>query len=242
MSKSIYIEPESSERDYRKLIELSVKLGVPVPQVFLEMEVTMPDGRILTHFKQRSHSWVRNAYNLMFTELAAVDGNDGAFGAGKLNIKDTSAALYVGNRAEGQLNADSMLNADKGYTCGAGLVTNGIVLGSDATVESFEDFALLAPILNGVGAGELAYAASLPYAIAYDIPSKTLSAALVRFMNNNSGGDVLIKELALVNTGVAGGAGGVHWLNSRDHLGATVTVPNTGQLKVTYTVNLVYPA
>ncbi|GAH72404.1 unnamed protein product, partial [marine sediment metagenome] len=62
---------------------------------------------------------------------------------------------------------------------------------------------------------------------------------LVRYFNNNSGGNVDVNEVALVTNGYFGGA---HiWMQSRDKLGATVTVPSTGQLKVTYTVELTYP-
>jgi len=65
---------------------------------------------------------------------------------------------------------------------------------------------------------------------------------MVRYFNNNSGGDVNVNEVALVLNQPQGGAVYGKWMQSRDKLASTVTVPNTGQLKVTYTVQLAYPA
>ncbi len=63
-------------------------------------------------------------------------------------------------------------------------------------------------------------------------------------MNNNSGGDVSINEVALVawvsHPAAAGGAASLCCF-VRDRLTATVVVPNTGQLRVTYMISLVYP-
>jgi len=69
-----------------------------------------------------------------------------------------------------------------------------------------------------------------------------LSNAMVRYFNNNSGGDVAVNEVALVVNQPQGGPVYGKWVQARDKLASTVTVPNTGQLKVTYTVQLTYPA
>jgi len=239
----LYIEPASSERKYRRLAALGKELGVPVPQAFLEMEVTMPDGRVVHHHRQRSHSWVRNAYNILFSGLAEVNLNaiGAAFGAGSLWVKDTSGVLLSGAFAAGPQVNVSIALAGKGYISGAGLVLMGIDVGSGANVESFEDFVLQTPITNGSGAGQLDYAASLAWVVAYDGPSKTMSATFVRFMNNNSVGNVLVNEVVLVANMYANNAL-QNLATSRDHLGATITIPATGQLKVTYVISLVYPA
>jgi len=70
----------------------------------------------------------------------------------------------------------------------------------------------------------------------------TLTNTLIRYFNNNSGGNVSVNEVALVCKYFLYGAGLMIMLLSRDKLGATVTVPDTGQLKVTYTIELAYPA
>lgn len=240
MANKIYIEPPESERKYRRLAALGKKLGVPIPQVFLEMEVTMPDGKVVHHHKQRSHSWVRNAYNLLFIQLGVVDAPDNTHGAGKLNVKDTGGVVVFGAQPLGTSANSSNLAAGSGYTRAAGDVTAGILVGSGANVESFEDYVLQIKILNGNGAGQLAYALSDAYAVAYVPGTLTMSVIHTRYMNNNSPGDVLVREVALVVHGFKW-VTDEYWVQSRDHI-ATVTIPATGQLKVTYTISLVYPA
>jgi hypothetical protein len=66
---------------------------------------------------------------------------------------------------------------------------------------------------------------------------------LARYFNNNSGADVSVNEVALALRGYQPGSSvPYNYMTARDKLIATVTVPNTGQLKVTYTVQLTYPA
>jgi hypothetical protein len=227
----IYIEPASSERDHRKLEALGRKLGIPVPMAFLEMEVTMPAGKTLTHFKQRSHSWTRIAYNAVFSALAAVFFNDVTFGAGKVSLKDN------GGTVRSQAGFITMYTTG-GYTGTAGSNINGIVVGTDATAESFEDYHLLAIVANGSGAGQLTYSASEPVVVTYDAPSKTLTATHVRYFNNNNAAAITIKEV-----GLTGDYTNNEWrcLPTRDHI-ADVVIPATGQLKVSYAISLVYPA
>ena len=88
------------------------------------------------------------------------------------------------------------------------------------------------------------YSLRLPYVdgaeVTYDTPTRVLSNRLVRYFNNNSGGDIAVNEVALVNSMQQPGAW-PRFVMSRDKLDTTVTVPDTGQLKVTYTIQLTYP-
>jgi len=53
--KTIYTESKQSEQEYRKLAQQGAKLGIPVTECFLQMEVSMPDGSIL-HAHKQSHT------------------------------------------------------------------------------------------------------------------------------------------------------------------------------------------
>ncbi len=240
MTNKIYIEPPESERKYRRLVALGRELGVPIPQMFLEVKVTMPDGRVLLHQKQRSRSWVRNAYNWLFCELGCVNAPDNLYAAGKLNYKDTGGTVRFAAKSLGNYPPDNYLAAGSGYTVGAGSTAAGILVGSNVGAESFEDYVLLTLIANGTGAGQLSYVASEAYVVSYVAGTKTLSATLVRYMNNNSPGDVTVREVGLVGNPMAGDAK-YYVLSSRDHV-ADIVIPATGQLKVTYVISLVYPA
>jgi hypothetical protein len=241
MANKIYIEPPESERKYRRLTALGKELGVPVPQVFLEMEVKMPDGKVVHHHKQRSHSWIRNAYNVMFSALAGVDVLDNTYTAGKMSIKIPAGTIYgLANPVTQYQGNFSLLLEGTGYRASAATITNGIVVGYDTTTaESFEDYTLINPILEGItnDGHHLNFILSQPYVISWSAP--TMSVALVRFMNNNSGGNVVVGEVGLIENGYINTIKA--WMMARDHLGAPVTIPNTGQLKVTYTIQLVYP-
>jgi hypothetical protein len=77
------------------------------------------------------------------------------------------------------------------------------------------------------------------------VPTKSYAALTwtitrYRYFNNNGAGNVLVNEVALCTRGRVSTL--YNWIMSRDVLGAVVTIPPTGQLKVTYTIQLAYPA
>ena len=226
------------EKQYRELKRLAQRLHVPIPEAFLTLEVFDKNGKLIQRHRQRSHSWTRNAYNCMFCDLAGKDASDtGLFEGGKLSIKDTSAAIKAGAwvpfipYATGT-SADGL---GVGYRATAGEDTYGILVGSGTNAESFENYVLQTPIANAT----LAHVQSEAHSISYVV--LTLKNTLVRYFNNNSGAGVDVNEVALVARGYAAAAGN-KFLVTRDKLASTVTVPNTGQLKVTYAIQLTYPS
>jgi hypothetical protein len=234
------------EGEYLTLRKLGQKLHIPIPEAFWELEVIDGKGNVLQRHRQRSHSWVRNVYNLMFTQLAGKDADDNTFGAGKLStIKTDGSVQYgAGPMAINPYVSDSVDDVGFGYRALANDDEAGILVGGGTSAESFEDYALQTKIDTGNGAGQLAYAESEPHSVSYDAGAKVLRNELVRYFNNNSGGSISINETALVYASrpPGGGTGYQYYLASRDKLASTVTVPNTGQLKVTYIVQLTYPA
>jgi len=225
------------EQKYERLRKLGQELHVPIPEAFLTVEVFDKNGKPIQKHHQRSHSWVRNAYNLLFCQLAGKDGSDAEpFGGGRLNVKRTSGAISGAAYPVSISDGSTVDGTVQGYRAAGGLATRGILVGSGTDAESFEDYTLQTQIAEGAGAGQLNHAASEAHAISY--ADTTLTNTLIRYFNNNSGGNVSVNEVALVFNG---------WyeplqiLNARDKLGATVEVPDTGQLKVTYTIVLVYP-
>jgi len=208
-------------------------------KVFLELEVRDRQGKVIQRHKQRSHSWVRNAYNMLLSELAEVNAGDSIWGAGYLNIKDTGGTLWYGAYPIGTHTARSMLALGYGYMGAAGSVTNGIVVGSGTAAESFEDYVLQTLIANGISSGQLSYVASAVRNWVYDAGTKVYTISYSRYMNNNSGGIVSVNEVGLIVSAYV--AGNVRqWYMSRDKLASTVNIPDTGQLKVTYTIKLTF--
>jgi hypothetical protein len=231
------------ERLYEELRKLGQRLHIPAPEAFWEIEVRDGSGQITQRFKQRSHSWVRNAYNMMFCYLAGKDLSNNGFGAGYLSLKDTSNNVRNGSGAVCVSQTSTLDGTSMGYRGPAGNDTYGILVGSGINPEDFESYALQAKIANGTGAGQLTYVESEAHAVTWNPGTLTMKNELARYFNNNSGGDVSVNEVALALRGYQPGSSvPYNYMTSRDKLVATVIVPNTGQLKVTYTVQLTYPA
>lgn len=227
------------EPRYEQLRKLGRELHIPIPVAFWELEVTDREGRVIQRHRQRSHSWVRNAYNLLLSQMAGKNIDDATFGTGKLSIKATHGGVL--NNAFGvNISASTAFETStSGYRCPAANNTYGIQVGSGTDAESLENYKLQSLIAEGVGAGKLNYIAS-------EAPTKTWSAptfiiSWVRYLNNNSGGDVSVNEVGLTARGNAENTINI-FLMSRDKLASTITVPDTGQLKVTYIIELTYPA
>lgn len=152
---------------------------------------------------------------------------------GQVKFGASPSGLYCGQ------NHDT--DTSYGYRAPAADDAKGILVGSGTDAETFEDYVLQTKIANGSGAGQLAYVESELHSVSYEAGTKTLKNSLVRYFNNNSGAAIGVNEVGIVYYGYLANTPG-NALVSRDKLGTTVSVPDTGQLKVTYTIQLVYPA
>ena len=229
------------EREYAELRKLSQKLHILTPEAFLTLEVFDKNGRVIQRHRQRSHSWVRNAYNLMFSQLAGKDIDDADFGAGKLNYKETDGGILQTDHCGGCSNpVDSLIS---GYRAEAADDERGILVGYGTAAESFEDYVLENLIIEGTtdDGHHLSYIESEVHSITWTGGTLTLKNDLVRYFNNNEATQsVDVEEVALVWYAIAGETP-LYVLFTRDKLASTVTIPVTGQLKVTYTIQLTYP-
>lgn len=240
-----YTEPKKAEREYREMAKLGRELGIPVPECFLEMEVTF-NGKTIHHHKQRSHSWTRNAYNGLFTQLVAKNYNGATFEGGVLSMKYTNGTIYGPNYAGHLLSAinnyapGNSEGLGTSYRADTGSLVSGIVVGSGNVVESFDGYALQTAIGEGAGAGQLNYSAHLANVKSWDAGTKTWSVDIARYMNNNSGGNITVREVAQYTRGMIYKTFPTLMVG-RDVLDPEVVLPNSGQLKVTYTISLTYP-
>jgi len=236
-------ELQQEEARYEELRRLGQKLHIPIPEAFWELEVKDRNGKVIQRLRQHSHSWVRNAYNMMFCYLAGKDISHGSFGPGYLSLKDTGNNVRYGSGPVCLSQSSSADGTGYSYRGPAGNDAYGILVGNGTNPESFDDYALLSKIPNGTGAGQLSYVESEAHAISWTAGTLTMKNELARYFNNNSGNAINVNEVALVLHGFQPGSGvPYNYTTARDKLVSTVTVPNTGQLKVTYTVQLTYPA
>jgi hypothetical protein len=237
----IDIESAENEKKYQQLSRLGRELRIPITECFLELKVTAPNGRVTHHHRQRSHSWVRNGYNVLTCIMMAINYNDSVYGPGYLNLKAINGTIQ--KRAGAIIygyNDPDWESPGCGYMAAAGNLNNGIVVGSGTAAESFEDYSLQTQIAHGTGVGQLSYAQCEAPVKSYDAGTKTYSCTWTRYLNNNSGGDVTVNEVGLImscNTNY-----GYRGMVSRDKLASSVVVASAGQLKVSYTFSVVFPA
>jgi hypothetical protein len=215
----------------------SVQLHVPHMAMFLDVEVKMTDGEITEHRHQRSKSFVRNAYNLFFHTIAGYPMSDGTWGDGYVNLKNTGGSLSSGSYRGFCFGADSN---GQGFLSPGSANDFGIVLGTGTDAESFDGYALSNKIAIGNGVGQLYTLRSEDPVDSYS--SLTQKRTLIRYFNNNSGATISLGEIGLIGRVITGGDTSVYALFSRDLITPPVDILDKAQLKVTYTISLVYPS
>jgi len=209
-----------------------------LPKAWLELEVRDGNGKTITRRKQRAHSWVRNLYNLISCVTMALPYN----AAWNLNLVDrygTSRTSTSEMPSSGQRYA-----LGDGYRAGAGVDDFGILVGSGTLAFDFEQYALESQIMDGVGAGQFSYVEM--EAPTVETVGTTKRATYRRFFNNNSGATITVGEIGLFcyaayhRAGYCGALSRV--MVARDVLATPIDVPDAGQLRVTYIIELPYPA
>jgi hypothetical protein len=174
---------------------------------YIEWELRDPKGRIVKRGKMPMKSWVK-AWILTLYET---------FGNLSVSIIDTGGTSR---------------NVSSGYpvvaTAGAAVYAYGIVVGSNDTPVTRDDYKLGSQITHGTGTGQLTYGA-----MSIDAPVTYSTGYLMRVMRvftNNSGGDVTVKEIGVYcNMGA-----GYFFCLIRDVLSTPVTIPNGYSWTVRY--------
>jgi len=190
-------------------------------------------------YDARSQSWVRNAYNIVVTQMCGVAGSTGGgYGAGNMPIRNIAGTQISSGTSSFRIHG-SDLNF---WIGGVGNSNLGIVVGTGTVAESLEDHKLGTPVANGTGAGQMSYTAQETTVSTYTGGTRIWDSVMMRYINNNSGGAIVIGEAGAYVT-VSYAASSTTCMLCRDLLAATVNVPDTAQLKVTYTIDsMAYPA
>jgi hypothetical protein len=229
------------EKDWEELNDLGSKLGLPVPQTFLKIDLKNPGEEEKTVWNDRSRSFVRNFYNALYslfipTTAGAIVGYE----EGKLGIRRFNGTIETISNSSGPSQPSyTQTFTMGGFTNARSNSAIGIVVGSSNTAESFEDFRLSNLILHTPDTGApncLLYNAQVPNESTRNTLTNTWSVVQSRIFNNNSGGDITIRETgiyAFTRTSIA--------LILRDALSTDITVLNGGQLTVSYTWSIQLP-
>jgi len=141
-----------------------------------------------------------------------------------LNHLTNAVQYYVdtGGTSRGHLPQDHIANA------GDDDDSFGIWVGSGTTAVAWEDYTLASKIGHGTGAGQLDYDKHTFTEISI---TGGAQIRIVRSFKNLSGADITVAEIGLVVNAVESG---YYYLNLRDVLPTSVTVPNNYGLNVFY--------
>ena len=103
---------------------------------------------------------------------------------------------------------------------GAGVLTSGVILGTGTTTPTADDFKLVTPIVEGTSSGQLTYGATVVNAVSAVTGGYRMT--IQRQVNNNSGADIAVKEMALYVQLVDGVPALNYYMMLRDLLSSTV--------------------
>lgn len=246
MENKLILEPfqpgtVKPEADYLELERLSRKLGIPVPMMFINVAATNPDGSPGQSYEGRSRTFNRNFWNYALGIMAITPAGTLTFGAGYLAVKNISGTVFA-------MTQDDVGNNNRGgqFLYGPAVATmgslRGIVVGIGTTAESFEHVALATPLEHGNYSGKISYSTQAVTVVSYNSGTKVWTATLARIFNNNSGGTLVVSETGIYALPANTNGLSSEFMLCRDLLGATVSVLDAGQLTVTYTMTLTFPA
>ncbi len=184
----------------------------------LDLVVTDMSGKITQQISKRSESFVRQFLELLFIQAAGIPEVTG-YAAG---VRDTGNTSRTGIHMAGY-----------NFACdgGAGIVTHGIVAGTDNTAPTISDYALGTLIAHGTGAGQLSYGA-----VTFAVPvadATTSQFTITRNLANGSGGAITVNELGLYVKGYDYSTT-YYFMAIRDVIAGGISVPNGQTLTVNY--------
>lgn len=176
------------------------------------------NGSVMLSHSQRAHSFLSNFMRELY---AGFSGDD----VGKISSSGaTRKSLFAADQGTDRFEPGFGLTKDSGAG-GA----NGLVVGSGDTPFSVSQYSLPTEIAHGTSVGQLTRGATtfIPPSIATD--GKSVSMSIERAFVNDSGSDVVVKEVALKGyvyfLGYSGThVGDTHYF-SRDVLDTPITVP-----------------
>ncbi|MFC2005671.1 hypothetical protein ACFLVG_01760 [Chloroflexota bacterium] len=189
--------------------------------LFLAVKVTDRNGKVISRQRRRrSHSFVQ--------------GWNWAVCAQFLGQSTPSPTLGpVKNTAGGNVN---LRTCGSPFRCnaGAGVTSIGIRVGTDNTPVAISDYALKAPISQGIGTGQMEHQAQTFAWIG--VAGNVCSFQTERVIVNNSGTQINVREAAIYMT-VFYPTAATEICACRDLI--SQDVPDGGSITVTYTIRIV---
>lgn len=203
-----------------KNVSMPGELGATIELIVFDPKETDPQKREKQHRgPMRSESFLQQFIQLLFVKMAMVTSLN------PISVRDTSNAL---------INVHAYYNSNGMFwtTAAAGLVTNGIIIGTGNTAPTIADYKIETIIPHAT----MNYSALTIATPAADATTAQITQS--RNFSNVSGGNVTVNEAALYCQ-VYTPAASKYFCIIRDVIAGGITVPNGQTLTVNYRVQAI---
>lgn len=220
-------------RIYERMREVAKKINTRVVEPIVRFRIV--DGKTGKEklFRERhSHSFVRNKY-VRVTAAVPFQKEGTLYADGHLRLWETDNVVYPLDSVGQSSTPESLGN---GFYADVSEDDLGVVVGRDATAESFDDYELGNLITDGSGPNQFEYLVTIK-AEAWNGGSSYYSSTWTRGYDNSSGAGVTVYEVGIIYHFNALSK----FLISRDIDAGGVLVPNGDRLFVEYEIRTSFP-
>ena len=180
-------------------------------KTYVSWEIKDKNGKLISHMKKEAKSFTQHFLNIIYCQASqtTLGGQNDTGGVSRTMGPQAQNISFAAAAADG---------------------TYGLVVGTSDTAVNIGDTALAAKIAHGTGSGQLSHGT-----VTINTPSTvsgTRSFTMQRVFTNNSGSNILIKEIGLY----AKSYGGYIFLVERTLATSTITAGTSGTL--TYTIQI----
>lgn len=207
----------------------------PPPVSFVTLDVFDKNGEQIHRHHEKTHSWVRNYYNLICSIILGNSNNatTGTPGAGELIIRNVSGANHRQTSVTGSLTFGGFAPTSGTSVSNA----QGIAIGNGTAPETLDSYILSAVLSTSVTATIHALIGPT-----YNSSTKTWTTTVVRSFTN-SGATRNITETSLAYNFMlsSSGSNAYNFLMDRTLLTVPVEFPTASTVQVKYTISMVFP-
>jgi len=238
---------------YDEMRDLSAKLKFPFPEAFLRVHHIKRKGMnvvrdvlraqglktsvldiVSPRFYEKavdrhSESYVRNAYNAYVASFGGV-AETGSYDDGCLAVKAIDEAI---SSTTDILRMISDNYPESGFAGEINDDEHGILIGTDTTAESFDDYKLLSMIAHGGGEGQMNHFAGAFTEGFVDTDPDYYWSEAERLFDNDSGGSITVGESVVMMW--------PDYIVVRDVWSPTIAVGDGEGIAVTYEFRVTYP-
>jgi hypothetical protein len=203
----------------------------------LELIVKDSNGKEIEHREGESHSWVKNFYHFILTQVSGVYTTTTTYATAPIDIDGVTTNSIISRAMRGYESASSAAGlwsygTDSRLGCRVGT-------GSGATIESFTDYKLDGACPSGTAVNT--FVVSVGTSVYSTASAGTvLKCKHDRTFTNNSGGNIAVTESGLYGQFWMTAGGDTTCMINRDTFGA-INVANGNTLYVAYTIKLTLP-